>query len=103
MAMLQRRFASSIYAVRRSLERMKATREKILADPAGYRQEQINKRLPDDFDDLPEDEQQVIIAELEDLVTSYDPAALREEILQLAHLYAQSPTTQPAATQPIAK
>ncbi len=33
MAMLQRRFASSIYAVRRSLERMKAKREKILEDP----------------------------------------------------------------------
>src|SRR5436309_9849952 len=44
MAMLQRRFASSIYAVRRSLQRMKEKREKILADPEGYRQEQINKR-----------------------------------------------------------
>lgn len=31
MAMLQRRFASSVYAVRRTLERMKARREKILA------------------------------------------------------------------------
>jgi SNF2 family DNA or RNA helicase len=33
MAMLQRRFASSSYAARRSLERMKEKREKILADP----------------------------------------------------------------------
>ena len=33
MAMLQRRFASSIYAVRRSLERMKDKREHILDDP----------------------------------------------------------------------
>ena len=66
MAMLQRRFASSIYAVRRSLERMKDKREKILDDPEGYRQEQINKRLPEDFDDLPEEEQQEIIAELEE-------------------------------------
>jgi superfamily II DNA or RNA helicase len=41
MAMLQRRFASSVYAVRRSLERMKAKREKILEDPEAYRQEQI--------------------------------------------------------------
>src|SRR3989475_511826 len=40
MAMLQRRFASSIYAVRRSLERMKAKREHILQDPEKYRQEQ---------------------------------------------------------------
>ena len=45
MAMLQRRFASSIYAVRRSLERMKEKREKILADPEAYRQEQIDRRL----------------------------------------------------------
>src|SRR5205807_8613753 len=47
MAMLQRRFASSVYAVRRSLQRMKDKREQILADPEGYRQQQINKRLPD--------------------------------------------------------
>ena len=40
---------------------MKDKREKILEDPEKYRQEQINKRLPEDFDDLPEDEQQEII------------------------------------------
>ena len=68
MAMLQRRFASSIYAVRRSLERMRDKREKILADPEAYRQEQIERRVPDDFDDLPEEEQQQIIAQLEDVV-----------------------------------
>src|SRR5437762_6321504 len=62
MAMLQRRFASSVYAVRRSLERMKAKRELILADPEGYRQQQISKRMPDDFDDLTDEEQQQIIA-----------------------------------------
>ena len=45
MAMLQRRFASSIDAVRRSLERMKEKRGKILADPEAYRQEQIDRRL----------------------------------------------------------
>src|SRR5579859_6223177 len=55
MAMLHRRFASSIYAVRRSLERMKDKREKILADPEGYRKDQISKRLPEDFEDLPDD------------------------------------------------
>jgi len=32
MAMWQRRFASSIYAVRRTLERMKEKRERILED-----------------------------------------------------------------------
>jgi superfamily II DNA or RNA helicase len=86
MAMLQRRFASSIYAVRRSLERMKDKREHILADPEGYRKSQINKRLPDDYEDLPEEEQQEIVSELEDLVASYDPAALRDEIGELSKL-----------------
>ena len=52
MAMLQRRFASSVYAVRRSLERMRDKRQRILDDPEAYRQEQIAKKLPDDFDDL---------------------------------------------------
>jgi superfamily II DNA or RNA helicase len=86
MAMLQRRFASSVYAVRRSLERMKEKREKILTDPEGYRQEQLLKRVPDDFDDLPEDEQQKILDQLEEVVASVDPVALREEILQLTKL-----------------
>jgi len=90
MAMLQRRFASSIYAVRRSLQRMRDKREQILADPEGYRQAQIEKRLPEDFDDLPEEDQQTIISELEDLVASYDPAALREEIVELGKLIMQA-------------
>ena len=86
MAMLQRRFASSVYAVRRSLERMKATREKILADPDAYRQEQILKRIPEDFDDLPDDEQQDIMLRLEEVVPSVDPASLRDEIARLGKL-----------------
>jgi superfamily II DNA or RNA helicase len=90
MAMLQRRLASSVYAARRSLERMREKREKILENPQAYRQEQIAKKLPEDFDDLPEDEQQEIMAELEDVVASVDPAALREEILQLTRLIDQA-------------
>jgi len=90
MAMLQRRFASSVYAVRRSLERMKEKREKILADPEAYRQQQITRKLPEDFEDLPEEEREEIIAQLEDVVASVDPAALREEILQLNKLIWQA-------------
>ena len=86
MAMLQRRFASSIYAVRRTLERMKAKREKILEDPEGYRQDQINRRVPDDFEELPDEMREQILAELEDVVASVDPAALREEIIELGKL-----------------
>lgn len=86
MAMLQRRFASSIYAVRRTLERMKGKREAILEDPAKYRLDQIAKRLPDDFDDLPDEEQQEILDELEETVVSLDPNDLRTEIIELDSL-----------------
>ena len=86
MAMLQRRFASSLYAVRRSLERMLDKRDRILKDPEGYRKEQVNKRLPDDFDDLTDEEQQEIITQLEDVVADVDPYALREEIAELTKL-----------------
>ena len=90
MAMLQRRFASSLYAVRRSLERMCEKRERILRDPDGYRQEQMNRRLPEDFDDLTDEEQQEIISQLEDVVASVDPVALREEIAELQKLIAHA-------------
>ena len=86
MAMLQRRFASSVYAVRRSLERMREKRERILEDPDKYRQEQIHRKLPDDFDDLTEEEQDRIRDELESVVVSIDPVALRDEIRRLGKL-----------------
>ena len=65
-------------------------REKILADPEAYRKQQIEQRIPDDFDELPEDEQQHIIAQLEDVVASVDPAALRLEIASLSKLIDQA-------------
>ncbi len=86
MAMLQRRVASSVYAVRRSLERMRARRQKILDDPDAYRQEQIERKLPEDFEDLTEDERQSIIDRLEDEVLSIDPSVLRFEIGRLTQL-----------------
>ncbi len=86
MAMLQRRLASSVFAARRSLERMRGKREHILKDPEGYRQEQIAKKLPDDFDDLTDEEKEDILAELEEAVASTDPAMLHEEIVQLTIL-----------------
>jgi len=90
MAMLQRRFASSIYAVRRSLERMRDKRQRILEDPEAYRQEQINKKLPEDFEELTEIEQQKIVGDLEGVVASVDPIALKREILQLNELITQA-------------
>lgn len=86
MAMLQRRFASSLYAVRRSLERMKEKRERILEDPEGYQRSQIERRLPDDFEDLEDEEQADIMSKLEGVVADVDPAALREEIQELSKL-----------------
>src|SRR5438874_858255 len=82
--------ASSVYAVRRSLERMRERREKILEDPEAYRRQQIERRVPDDFDDLTEEEQQRIIGQLEGEVLSADPAVLREEIGRLTHLIDQA-------------
>ena len=69
---------------------MKEKREHILEDPEKYRQEQIARRLPEDFDELPEEEQQEMIAELEDVVVSYNPADLREEIGELGALIRQA-------------
>lgn len=86
MAMLQRRFASSIYALRRSLQRMKDKRQVILDDPQKYREEQKRKQLPDNYEDLPDDEQQRIMADLEDFVAFFDPDDLREEIQSLGEL-----------------
>ncbi len=90
MAMLQRRMASSVYAVRRSLERMKAKREEILADPEAYRRQRIERRIPDDFDELTDDEQADLLSKLENEVISIDPAVLREEIARLSALIAQA-------------
>jgi len=90
MAMLQRRFSSSVYAVRRSLERMRDKRARIVDDPESFRREYIEKRLPDDFDDLPEDEQQQIVADLEGVTLAFDPAAIRQEIQQIQKLVDQA-------------
>jgi len=90
MAMLQRRFASSVYAVRKSLERMREKREKILRNPDAYRQEIMAKLLPDDFEELPEDERMQIEEDLEGVVGSVDPVALREEIASLSRLIEQA-------------
>jgi superfamily II DNA or RNA helicase len=90
MAMLQRRFASSLYAVRRSLERMRDRRQKILDDPEAYRQAQIIKQMPEEFDELPEVEQQKILESLESVVASVSPTALKLEIQELNGLIDQA-------------
>ena len=86
MAMLQRRFASSAYAARRSLERMRERRQRILEDPEKFRKQQIDKSLPEDFDELPDEDQQKILSDLENVVVNLDPAQLRSEIQDLTAL-----------------
>lgn len=93
MAMLQRRMASTVYAVRRTLERMVKKREAILADPAAYRRELVEKaaaRDHDDLDELTDDERDEVLARYEDVVASVDPAALRDELARLRKLIAQA-------------
>jgi superfamily II DNA or RNA helicase len=90
MALLQRRFSSSVYAVRKSLERMRAKRSRILEDPERFRREYVEKRLPEDFDELPEDEQQQIVSDLEGVILAFDPASLRDEIQRLDKLIAHA-------------
>jgi superfamily II DNA or RNA helicase len=88
MAMLQRRFASSIFAVRRTLERMRNRRKKILADPREYVRRQMS--IPEDFDDLLEEEQMAIIDAIEEAAINFDPTILREDVLQLGKLIDQA-------------
>src|ERR1700719_2544978 len=88
MAMLQRRFASSVYAVRRSLERMRDKRKKILEDPRDYLRKQME--IPEDLDDLPEDEREEYIEEIENAAISFDPTLLKEEIVQIGRLIDQA-------------
>lgn len=90
MAMLQRRMASTIYAVRRTVERMRDRRQKILDDPEAYRRSQIERRLPDDFEDLTEEEREEIVAELEEVVASVNPEDLRADIVRLEVLVDQA-------------
>jgi len=88
MAMLQRRFASSIYAVRRSLERMREKRRKVLDNPRAFVLKQLD--IPDDLDELPEEEREDYLEQIENATISIDPAVLRDEIAQLGRLIDQA-------------
>ena len=59
---------------------MKERREQILKDPEGFKKKQIERKLPDNFDELPEEEQDELLETLEETVISYNPADLKREI-----------------------
>ena len=97
MAMLQRRFASSIYAVRCTLERMRNRREEILKDPDAYRKKEIDRKLQRELDrrfgeeeeiigDLYDEERERLLQELEETVLSHNPEDLRADISDLNRL-----------------
>ena len=88
MAMLQRRFASSVYAVRRSLERMRDKRKKILEDPRDFLKKQLE--IPEDLDELTEEEREAYVEEIENAAISFDPATLKEEIVRIGRLVDQA-------------
>lgn len=97
MALLQRRFASSIHAVCCTLERMKTKREEILKDPEAYRKKEIDRRLARELDkrfggedeilgDLYDEERERLLLEMEEAVISYNPEDLREDISDISRL-----------------
>lgn len=65
---------------------MRDSRERILADPDSYHQQRIERRLPDDFDEMDDDDRDAVVEDLEKAVVSPDPGDLRHEVAVFAHL-----------------
>jgi len=83
MAMYQRRFASSMYAIRRSLERRKEKLEKQLKKPEAV---EFDEKILEELEDLPEDEAEQQIEKIEQASLSADREALRQEIAEIQDL-----------------
>ena len=90
MAMLQRRMASSIYAVRRTPGTHARPPPEDPGRPRGVPPRADRTPCPRRFRRLTEEEQQEIIAQLEEEVLSADPAVLRDEIARLSKLIDQA-------------
>jgi SNF2 family DNA or RNA helicase len=87
MAMYQRRFASSIYAVRRSLERRKEKLKKQLETPQTF---SFDERQLEEMEDLPEDEATEREERVEDASLSVDKVSVTNEIGELDRLISQA-------------
>jgi superfamily II DNA or RNA helicase len=83
MALYQRRFASSMHAIRRSLERRKEKLEKQLKRPEAV---EFDEKVLEELEDLPEDEAEQQIEKIEEASLSVDTEALRQEIAELQAL-----------------
>lgn len=88
MAMLQRRFASSTYAVRRSLERRKERLEKRLSKPEPP--QVFDEKKLEDLDELPDDEAARLLDEVEVASLSEDRDSIRQEIGEISKLIGQA-------------
>jgi superfamily II DNA or RNA helicase len=94
MAMLQRRFASSLNAVRASLERMRKRRQEILENPEAYRKNQIERNIPEDFEEWAAEDREKLIEDLEAIIPVLDREALGDEIGVLGDLIGQASALQ---------
>jgi len=88
MAMYQRRFASSIHAVRRSLERRLQKLEDRLRRPRPEPAADLSRL--DDFDELPEDEAARLEEEMEEVSLPSESQLIRREIEMLRVLVQQA-------------
>ena len=78
MAMYQRRFASSIHAVRRSLERRLDKLDKRLQQPEPVTA--FDERRLEDLDELPDEEAARLVEEVEDVSLPSERRRIQEEI-----------------------
>jgi superfamily II DNA or RNA helicase len=83
MAMYQRRMASSMYAIRRSLERRKEKLEKQLKKPEVVA---FDEKVLEELEDLPEDEVEREVDRIEEASLSVDREAVNQEIAELQTL-----------------
>lgn len=84
MAMYQRRFASSIHAVRRSLERRLQKLDKRLRQPTPA--PTFDERQLEDLDELPDEEASKVLEEVEEISLPSESIAIKEEISELRPL-----------------
>lgn len=88
MAMLQRRFASSLYAVRRSLERRREKLEDQIKKP--WMQAGFDESKLEDLDELTEEETQKILDQIETASLGRDREQIQDEIDSLTSLIRQA-------------
>ena len=88
MAMYQRRFASSLHAVRRSIERRLQKVEACLRSPRA--EPQVDLSRLEDLDELPEEEAVQVEEKVEDASLPTDAKLIRQEIKDLRALVQQA-------------